>query len=60
MKTTTSILPVYENWSNKKHRLQQLFTWLTGYDIILEGSREDLAPEKMLSILKSRKNIQSN
>lgn len=55
MKTTPAvILPVNENWNGNKHKLKQLFTWVTGYDIIPGGSKEDISPEKMLEVLKSK------
>ena len=57
IRTTAS--PVYENWSNNKHKLKDLFTWLTGYDIMQDGSREDLVSEKVLRISKNKKIIHS-
>lgn len=45
MKDTITPLPDQENWKRHSHILQHLFTWLTGYEIIFEGSRKDLVPE---------------
>jgi hypothetical protein len=58
MKTTlTASLTTPENWNGNKHKLNQLFAWVTGYDILAEGSREDMRPEKMLEVLKNKKSI---
>jgi len=49
---TTAIIKLQDTkkWKENKHHLQQLFTWLTGYEIKLEGSREDLVTEKLLPV----------
>ena len=38
-------LPAHDNWNGRKHKLQRLFTWLTGYEIMFEGSRKDIKAE---------------
>lgn len=45
MKTTITTLPVQENWNENKHKLQDLFTWLTGYEIMFEASRKNLTAD---------------
>ncbi len=36
-----------ENWDRNKITFHKLFTWLTGYYIMFEESREDLIPQKI-------------
>lgn len=46
MKAIITARKVRENWSGHKHKLQHLFIWLTGYEIMFEGSRKDLVYRK--------------
>ena len=46
MKTSNLI----ENWNPSEGKLKQLFTYLTGYDIMLVSSREDLQYLKALNL----------
>ena len=49
MKTTRAAIfpfPVHESWYTNQSKLKQIFTRLTGYDIMFEESRLDLTPVK--------------
>ena len=35
------------NWRTNYSKFQQLFAWITDYDIMFEGSRPDLAEDKV-------------
>jgi hypothetical protein len=51
MKTLfATTIPVDGSWNGHKNILHRLFTWLTGYEILFEESREDLLPEKIQQV----------